>query len=355
MRTDARNNGIIGGGFTNIASTFSTFNMNSNNALYGNSFWMFETKSVVEVSVRCNTVVGSLGANDIECHLQEVDEVTGNPSGVDLGVSSTRTALGNNTYVVFTFSTPVELTKNKQYCWFLKNVNASAGSNYIIIGYLTPADTYSIGTATVTERRLTSTNGGSTWARNNYAPIWRISFSDNTDIGIPLRTLFLSTFGQRAVTFKTLKGMRMKLRQILLGVARGTVNTATAKVTIRKTDDFNTVLATSMNIVRQSVLTTSGGSPTSFFFENVVLEPDTKYTFYLEYVSGSSGMGLYYAELENNIGSRIMDLRPQIGGGINNNGTDLYEDPSYYYRVIMLSLIGEYEQPFYSKSTIKGA
>lgn len=353
MNIDGRNSALIGSPFATLGTSFSGLNLNSASAWGGHSFWLFEDKNISEVSFRVNSVTGSLASGDIEMHIQEINESTGYPNGVDIATSTTRTALTANQYCVFTFNPAIELTKNKQYCWFVKNLNASPTTNYIALSYLSTTDIYGGSVTLHTERRLNTTNGGSTWSRNAYSPVWRITFDDDTDIGIPIKTTFGSSFGQKGANYTTPKGLRMNLREVLIGATRTGTYASTCHLTIRKQSDYNTIIATSLNTYDQGDLVTNGSNLVAFYFADVILEPNTKYVFVLEYVTGTSGIGLLYAELENNIGDRIITLRHQIGGGINNGDSDFGSSPSYYNLAIHLALIGEYEQPFYQQSSIR--
>lgn len=353
MNIDGRNSALIGSPFATLGTSFSSANINSNIIYVGHSFHLFEDKSISEVSIRINTKTGTVVSGDIEMHIQEVDMSTGYPNGTDLGTTSTSGTFTAGLYTVFTFSTPVSLTAGKQYCWYIKNLNAAPTTNYIGWSYMSVTDIYGGSTSLQTERRLNSTNSGTSWARSNYSPTWRISFSDDTDIGIPMLNLFTSSVGQDGVGYQTPKGVRMKLRQVLVGMNRVGSYTSTVTLTLRKASDYDTIIATSHNIYDFADLPTTGSTLTSFYFSDVVLEPDTIYVFVKTYVTGSAGVGMYNGALEDTLGLRIRQLTKQIGGLLFSGSTNLSDDTTRDHFVIQLALVGEYEQPFYPQSSIK--
>jgi hypothetical protein len=158
-------------------------------------------KSVTEVSAYISNVIGTLGANDLQCDVMiDSNGIPGTPPGSSIGNSNTLAggAPSSAGWIRFTGITGASTTFGTAYWLLFRNGNGTPTSNYPQFRF-TPSNSIPFwdgGSTTFWSLgKKVSTDGGSTWTAGSVATIggWRIKFSDGSYWGFPVQNAAAGT------------------------------------------------------------------------------------------------------------------------------------------------------------------
>lgn len=334
--------------------SINTVNLNSALASGGHSFYTDDAKSLSKVGVGLANKAGTVSYGEIECTVYAIDESTSYPDVANpLGSTTATTAgsyafsSGNPAYNEFVFETPISLSANTQYCFLLRNLNATPTTNYFGIRYfaLTRFQEGTTTTLSNRENRLASTNN-TTWTRTDYSTNWYVTYTDDTSQGLPLTAIFGNNFGQTYTSFRTPK-CRMRVNSIKVLASRSGTYTNTS--ILRITDTITNETFDSKERAFNNYQTSTQFN--AFFFDDVVLKANHVYKLERVYTSGTaSGLSFFF---DTNIYActDYLNLRTQVTGhsdmGYPNNNTDT--DGA---RMTLVQIFGVIDEPIQHKSSV---
>lgn len=305
---------FYGGEWSGITSV-STYNLNSSTTMTGSIFYCCEDMLLSKVYIVIASKTGSPIAADIQISLLGINSATGLPDISDVKGTCTLDSdpVANGTaFVTATFSSPISLTKGNFYAYTVQNLNAAPTTNYIGLNYQTVTRISDTSNTKPCERRVFSTNSGSSWSASNYDTKYILEDTLNRMYGVGV----ISSATYSGSAGGTFTAPKTSLVMSMLQIYTSRVGTYTNETSIQIIDpDNQNVIATSTNAIPFSLFPTTPNW-VAYYFDDVVLKPGKMYYWARHYSSGTPGGINFPTIVLYDVGTEqeILKRADQVGG-----------------------------------------